>query len=61
MNFIRDWLNIIYQQQIIKYITLVCKKMHHVQKKAPPFWGIQKKVLNNKNNHLVKVKFMKKN
>ena len=38
----------------------VQKKRTHVQKKMhPPFWGIQK-VLNNKNNLLVKVKFMKK-
>ena len=49
------------------FVTLVCKKMHHVKKKrthvqkkcTPPFWGIQK-VLNSKNNLLVKVKFMKK-
>ena len=46
--------------------TLVCKKMHHVKKMHPcakkctPSFGVFKKVLNNKNNFLVKVKFMKK-
>ena len=42
------------------FSTLVCKKNAPCAKKMhPPFWGIQK-VLNNKNNLLVKVKFMKK-
>ena len=42
--------------------TLVCKKKMHpcAKKMHPPFWGIQK-VLNNKNNLLVKVKFTKNN
>ena len=52
---------------IFNHFTLVCKKNAPCAKKThpcakkmhPPFWGIQK-VLNNKNNLLVKVKFMKK-
>ena len=48
--------------------TLVCKKNAPCAKKnapmckknAPPRFGVFKKILNNKNNLLVKVKFMKK-
>ena len=48
--------------------TLVCKKNAPCAKKThpcakkmhPPRFGVFKKVLNNKNNLLVKVKFMKK-
>ena len=52
--------------KIIQYTSVqkkctMCKKNAPMCKKKapPPFWGIQK-VLNNKNNLLVKVKFMKK-
>ena len=41
-------------EHIKAQVTLVCKK------NAPPRFGVFKKVLNNKNNLIVKVKFMKK-
>ena len=43
IDIIRDKIQVImFEIGIIdKIITQVCKKMHHVQKNAPPFWGIQ--------------------
>ena len=48
------------QVKIRQWYTSVQKKCTMFKKNAPPSFGVFKKILNNKNNLLVKVKFMKK-